>query len=408
MFKYKFENGRNYLIACSYGPDSMALLSMLLEYKIKPIVCNVDYHVREEAPQEEADLRKYCEEKSLIFECLDARTIKMQGNFEAWARDIRYMFFSQMYVKYNAAALFVAHHQDDLIETYLLQKERNNEVAQFGIKRVSKINGMTVVRPLLNYTKKDLYYYCIENHIPFSVDRTNFDRRIARNRIRQDIINKLSVSDRETLLNEINNENQQLTNFNATLDDKIQISDELDIRTIIAFSTKEFAEVMRRFVNKEGTFIKLSAGQIEEIRKLCLSSEPNLSMRLSDNKFVVKEYDVLVIQNGETPSPYSYSFQKPSRFDCNEFSIDFTKGSEDRHILNTDYPITIRSPHLDDEYCIGDYSCELRRLFIDWKMPARLRNVWPVVVNLHGKIIYVPRYRKNFVDNHISKFEIKL
>ena len=408
MFKYKFENGRNYLIACSYGPDSMALLSMLLEYKIKPIVCNVDYHVREEAPQEEADLRKYCEEKSLIFECLDARTIKMQGNFEAWARDIRYMFFSQMYVKYNAAAIFVAHHQDDLIETYLLQKERNNEVAQFGIKRVSKINGMTVVRPLLNYTKKDLYYYCIENHIPFSVDRTNFDRRIARNRIRQDIINKLSVSDRETLLNEINNENQQLTNFNATLDDKIQISDELDIRTIIAFSTKEFAEVMRRFVNKEGTFIKLSAGQIEEIRKLCLSSEPNLSMRLSDNKFVVKEYDVLVIQNGETPSPYSYSFQKPSRFDCNEFSIDFTKGSEDRHILNTDYPIIIRSPHLDDEYCIGDYSCELRRLFIDWKMPARLRNVWPVVVNSHGKIIYVPRYRKNFVDNHISKFEIKL
>jgi len=51
--------------------------------------------------------------------------------------------------------------------------------------------------------------------------------------------------------------------------------------------------------------------------------------------------------------------------------------------------------------------CELRRVFIDWKVPTKYRKVWPIFCNKNGKVIYVPRYRKTFIDNHKSKFIIK-
>lgn len=408
MFSYKFNLDRKYLIACSYGPDSMALLHMIMAQGIKPIVCHVDYHVRSEAEQEEKDLKVFCNNNELIMESLDARTIKIQGNFEAWAREVRYMFFQQMYAKYNAECIFVAHHQDDLIETYFLQKNRNSKVGTYGLKRLSYFRGMKVVRPLLNYTKKDLFYYCIENKIPYAIDKSNFDRKLARNRIRQDVINRLSAVDRENILNEINLENKGASKLSCLIDKRIASSDELDIRTIIAFSEIEFSETIRKFVNKTEPFVKLSKGQISEIRKLCLSAEPNLSMKLCEEKFIVKEYDILQIQGSMKCHPYSYYMNKPGKLETEEFSIDFSKGAADRNIHVHDYPLMIRSPLINDRYPIGDYVCELRRLFIDWKMPARLRNVWPIVCDCKGKIIYIPRYKKTFVDEHKSKFLIKL
>ena len=83
-------------------------------------------------------------------------------------------------------------------------------------------------------------------------------------------------------------------------------------------------------------------------------------------------------------------------------------GAEDRKIAIKDYPLTIRSHLCGDEYIVGGNLCYIRRLFIDWKMPSRLREKWPVVVSSSGNIVYVPRYRKSFIDTHKSVFKIKL
>ncbi|MFA5481395.1 MAG: hypothetical protein WC282_03335, partial [Bacilli bacterium] len=61
-----------------------------------------------------------------------------------------------------------------------------------------------------------------------------------------------------------------------------------------------------------------------------------------------------------------------------------------------------------DRYRVGDYETEVRRLYIDWKMPMRIRLSWPVVVNKDGIIIYIPRYRKKFAETNKSKFIIKV
>ena len=69
--------------------------------------------------------------------------------------------------------------------------------------------------------------------------------------------------------------------------------------------------------------------------------------------------------------------------------------------------MTVRNAKPEDEYLISDYTKQLRRLFIDWKMPVTLRKRWPVIVNKEGKIVYVPRYQKDFVIEKDCNFYVK-
>ena len=68
----------------------------------------------------------------------------------------------------------------------------------------------------------------------------------------------------------------------------------------------------------------------------------------------------------------------------------------------------IRNAQKDDEYEISGYKKELRRLFIDWKMPESVRNRWPIIVNKDGIIVYVPRYQKDFVPEENCNFFVKI
>ena len=54
------DNKNKYVIACSFGPDSMALLDMAIKNKLSIIVAHVNYHLREESDDEERQLRAFC------------------------------------------------------------------------------------------------------------------------------------------------------------------------------------------------------------------------------------------------------------------------------------------------------------------------------------------------------------
>ena len=107
MLNFKFSNKANYLCACTYGPDSMALVDMIQKEGIKPIVVCINYHQFENTTDDYIQLASYCGQKGLIFEYLDAKSLSDEeayhegDNFKAWARALRYRFFKQVYVKYD-------------------------------------------------------------------------------------------------------------------------------------------------------------------------------------------------------------------------------------------------------------------------------------------------------------------
>ena len=109
------------LVAVSGGSDSMALLDMLYKNGENLVVCHVNYDVRESALRDEEIVRKYCEKRNIKLEVLKGFVYdKKDGNFENWARVIRYNFFKEMYKKYNCKYLYVGHNLDDLLETYFI------------------------------------------------------------------------------------------------------------------------------------------------------------------------------------------------------------------------------------------------------------------------------------------------
>ena len=93
--KLNLEKENKYLLACSFGPDSMALFNMLYEQKYNFIVAHVNYHLRNESDDEERQLKRYCDDKNIQLFIFNNEE-KILKNIEGKCRDIRYSFFERI------------------------------------------------------------------------------------------------------------------------------------------------------------------------------------------------------------------------------------------------------------------------------------------------------------------------
>ena len=133
--KFKFNIGDIIIVACSAGPDSMALLSILNnikdKYKLKLIIAHVDHNVRDKSLEEANYVEKVCADNDLIFELLKIEDYS-DDNFENEARVKRYSFFDKLVDKYKANYVMTAHHADDLIETILMKIVRGSNLSGYA------------------------------------------------------------------------------------------------------------------------------------------------------------------------------------------------------------------------------------------------------------------------------------
>ena len=396
------EKNKKYLLACSFGPDSMALFDMLYKEGYKFAVAHVDYHLREEATDEEIALRNYCLINGIGIYVKSVTEDLGESNLEKKCRDIRYNFFIDIVKEKGFDALLVAHQEDDLIETYLMQKRRKNLVNYFGIKEISYFTDVEIIRPLLKYRKGELLMYCKMFNVPYAIDKTNLEDHFLRNQIRHQIVAKMSNEERNNILKEIEEENQKLA---AILNKVAQIKTN-SIEEYNRLNDIEFLYAIVAMGRKIKEDFAISKEQGAELRKVLLSDKPNISLSV-DGLMFVKEYDSFYIQEDVTPVDYEFVMNEPGVLDNEYIFIDFRKDSSNRNVSLADYPITIRNARNDDLIVIKDYSKELRRMFIDWKMPASLRSRWPVILNKEGKIIYVPRYQKDFKPEENCNLRVK-
>lgn len=174
MLEFKFDPRANYIAAVSYGSDSMAMLDMLQKEGVKPIVGAIDYHKFDFSTEDMTKLEDYCKEKGLIFRLLDTTTLPQDEQlhlgetFHDWAKRMRYGWYKKLYDEYNASALLLAHVQDDMIEAYLKALDHKKKGNSVSYSKVSTMNGMLIIRPVLEYTKQDLLDYNLENNVPFN------------------------------------------------------------------------------------------------------------------------------------------------------------------------------------------------------------------------------------------------
>ncbi len=203
----KLDRSKKYLIACSGGPDSMALLDMMKDYDV--IVAHVNYNARPSSLYDEEVVRKYTGENNLMV-FVNQVTEKFTGNFQAAARNYRYQWFAKLVEEHECDAICVAHHKDDCIETYVMQSERNTTPEYYGISDFTVINGVKVFRPLLDFWKTELLNYLITQKIEYAIDPTNKTDNYSRNVVRKRLAN-LSLVEKEKLSLELLEKNQLLS-----------------------------------------------------------------------------------------------------------------------------------------------------------------------------------------------------
>ncbi len=174
------------LVALSGGADSVALLRMLLRlgYVCHAVHCN--FHLRgEESDRDEQFVTVLCQELDVRLEVLhfdtQAYAQEQHLSIEMAARELRYREFERIRQANNLYATAVAHHQDDAVETLLLNLIRGAGIN--GLTGMRVRNGH-VVRPLLCLTQEEIHNYLAYIGQDYVTDSTNLTDAYSRNKIR--------------------------------------------------------------------------------------------------------------------------------------------------------------------------------------------------------------------------------
>lgn len=126
----------------------MAMLDICRSSGIRLHAAHVNYHKRESAMRDQRLCEAYCHIHGIPFHCLRAEN-RAGKNFQAEARRERYAFFASLCQRYSLSGVLVAHQQDDVLETYVMQKQRGSVPQHYGLQADTVLHGVRVIRPLL-------------------------------------------------------------------------------------------------------------------------------------------------------------------------------------------------------------------------------------------------------------------
>jgi tRNA(Ile)-lysidine synthase len=205
-----------YVVAVSGGVDSMVLLDLLVERlsvtgnrlwaadnqqlitddpsRVRLAVAHFDHGIRADSGEDRKLVQKTAKKYGLPFVYEEGKLGAKVS--EAVAREARYDFLDRVKAEYGAAAIITAHHQDDLLETAILNLLRGT--GRRGLTSLMDQPG--IIRPLLGYTKTEILAYAQERQLQWREDSTNADDAYLRNYVRHQIVPRLGDEAKQRLL----------------------------------------------------------------------------------------------------------------------------------------------------------------------------------------------------------------
>ncbi|MBV6880011.1 tRNA lysidine(34) synthetase TilS [Epilithonimonas ginsengisoli] len=182
---------KTYLLAVSGGVDSMVLADLFQVSRLKFQIAHINYHLRNEDSNFDQQLvSDFCERHRIPFHLYDvsAKDKKPENSIQNWARELRYQFFRKIQKEQNLEYLVTAHHLNDQLETFIINLSKAS-----GIKGLSGIpaNENQIIRPLLNFSKDEIYEFAKENKIGFREDVSNQKTDYLRNKVRHKVVPEL-------------------------------------------------------------------------------------------------------------------------------------------------------------------------------------------------------------------------
>ena len=371
------------VLACSYGPDSMCLLDLLRKCELKVVVAHVNHKVRSESDEEYKLLEEYCKKSNIPFEGMSILE-EINGNFESKAREIRYNFFEEILTKYKANYLFTAHHGDDLVETILMRISRGASFGGYaGFSEESEFRGKRLVRPLIFVTKKDILEYNEKYGIMYAI---KFSHTIGEY---NDYVEKEVIS----LLDRLYSNNRlDLDGFNSLP---------------LLLKKHILCTILSEIYRDDITYI--NDKHLNLIFNL-IDGKPNGYVCLPNGVKVYKYYNSLIFNEKELVLTYDYIFDK--RIELPLGVIEETSsydGKSNYYIrLSSDevkLPLHVRTRKLGDFMDVKNMNGtkKIKSIFIDEKVPLKIRDSYPLVCDDEGNILWVPGVKKSKFDKQMNE-----
>lgn len=380
-------------VAFSGGPDSIFLTEGLIKLGYKPLLIYINYHDSPTVYIEEKIVKQYSQINKLKLIEHEVN-IPDNVNFEDEARKIRYKFFSDVIKIHPNKFILTAHHKNDDIETMILQINRNNIVDYYGLKEKNDIFGVTVIRPILNYTKLEIIEYLTKNNISFYDDPTNYEQERQRNILRANLKNidynhykNLKIS----LNQKVKEEKDKIKN--------IANGKYISKKIYSTLSDNEKKRLLNFLLNYN---LGYSNSNLINICLMRLKSNKSFEENLKNNISLFQDKNNFFFGTTTDKRNYSYIIEKEGYYKFKEFDIEIKLG-----IFNIkDFPIFIETPKQKDIIETNIKQNNVIKFLKHHNVPNFLINVFPIIKNKDKKIIYVPFY-EDIIENKI-KINLKL
>ena len=315
---------KTYLLAVSGGVDSMVLADLFQVSGLKFQVAHINYHLRnEDSNLDQKLVSDFCERYQIPFHLYEvsAEDQKPENSIQNWARELRYQFFRKIQKEQNLEYLVTAHHLNDQLETFIINLSKAS-----GIKGLSGIpaNDNNIIRPLLNFSKEEIYEFAEENNVEFREDKSNQKTDYLRNKVRHNVVPELEKINDDFLQNfsksmEILNQtkdvlndliNEKITGFKTNIEtgqtiiDKEKFSKESDLilfEILKRFGFNDEKEMQKIFTTQTGSSFFNSEYQLTINRnELILNQKLEVGRgKMEDEEIALEivENEILIPQN---------------------------------------------------------------------------------------------------------------
>ena len=385
------------VVGVSGGPDSMALLYILVTLAKKKsfslICCHVNHNVRKESEKEKVFLENWCNEHGVLFESMKIEHYS-NDNFHNEARNIRYRYFEEIVTKYQANYLMTAHHGDDLMETILMRLVRGSTLRGYaGFKREVDKGSYFLVRPLISVSKQELLDYDVKMGIPYVIDSSNHKDKYTRNRYRKYVL--------PFLKQENPNVNEKFLKFSLMLEEYADFIDRqvdrvftsvyhdgyLDIPVFLTLDFLLQSRVLYRILEEvyQDDINSVNDRHIQLFNQLIFSHKKNAYIMLPNHIKIVKVYNqVKVVLDGEEINHYEMELIDyavlPNGKHLEVMRHDVPENGNDVCRLNSCdvvLPLYVRTRRYGDKMAVKGLSGtkKLKDIFINSKVPMEEREL---------------------------------
>lgn len=373
--------GDTVVCAVSGGADSMALLwAMYLlkdKLQIRLSAAHFNHGLRgEESDRDEAFVADFCKGYGIDYVAGSGTVVPGAKGLEAAAREARYAFLRSLPGK-----IATAHTASDNAETVLMHLVRGTGLK--GLGGVMPISG-NVIRPMLSVTREEVLAFLQEYSIPFVEDSSNAGDDFLRNRLRHHIVPQLK-KENPSLSQNLSAMALRLRQDEEALDaiacEKYTnaVADLLVLQP--AIRNRVLAKILLNAGVKEP-----EAAHIAALEGLLDSSKPSAKAEFPNGVIITRNYDVLeTAQNGEELTTQELTAAVTVGGFCISCGVN-TKQEQTAtsFAVLPQGRIVVRSRREGDTIRLNAGTKSLKKLFIDKKIPAAIRNTIPVIADDAG------------------------